>query len=312
MVTPINIDLISGVVSAGFTQKSKSASTFRIVNDVDIVGKLNQTINVYTDLLEDVSVRNMDPTVRGTYIWDHVSQEPVAIKLEDEIYAAVSIDGFENTSVVGADTIDDYTNTIINPLIRKLVKRVEDDATNVLLSGSVNHAATVTTTGATVEEKFDEVLGLIYDAYTDFDAKSIIDSENCFLAVSPSIGKILSTGKLADSSYSGSTDALKSAIIGEKYGFNVYVNPKFTGNEMVAYSEEAFAIVSQAPKKLLSAAYSERVSALTSNSEKALMDVLVSIVNLPDTLEDGIVVKTYFKVAVLDALRTYKTTVTFV
>jgi len=302
----INLNLLNTLVLEGVNESLVLSQTVRAEKDLIKSGKIGQSVDVVLDVLKDVSVKKYTEAMKAAqadYDFDVINLDTVPVVLQDETYAALEIDGWDNL-VIDAQNVGDYSE-IIRALVRKVVEDLES-ALATTITGITNHAVSVP--AGTLSEQGEAVHATFVDvAYNQDDLG--VEREFRTAAVGRNVAKRLVLNKdilNADKSADGG-QALRKAIIGEVSDYNVVSSPRIPQNVAVFYHRDAFAIVSRPKGKMTTAPYSELAT-----DENSVINLRVNVTSLGKRQADGIAVSSFFTAADLDsANRAYKVTFNF-
>lgn len=290
----IKLNAFMSFVLAGFGNRLTLGATVGNTKDVIKQGGLNQSIDVYVDVLSNVTPRTYSAANKAAnvdYTFDSVDLSSVPVTLDSELYAALQIDGWD-TLVIEAENIAKVL-PFAKDLINKLVPQIELGIA-ALLDAVVD--VPVTVAAGTLSEQGEAIVSQITDDSLELDSRGV-SQESRFLAVGRNVAqRLLSNKDLINAEKSGSTDALRKAVIGEIAGFTVVKAHNIDPDSSVAYHSDAFVIASREPGTNISAVYSAVVS-----DEEAVVDLRFNILGLGKRNATGLIVSTFYTVADIDS-----------
>jgi hypothetical protein len=142
--------------------------------------------------------------------------------------------------------LEDFGRQILQPSIASVAEAAEGKIAAAMnaLTPSVEFSATASAA---------DTKGVILEARETMSTAKVPAGQR-YLAVSPSIAtRLLSVDEFVKANESGSTSALRDAIIGRVLGFTVVESPALTADEAVAYHKSGFVFASKAPAPAASA-----------------------------------------------------------
>lgn len=168
-----------------------------------------------------------------------------------------------------------------------------------LLAAAMNGLSSETTVPATATE--DSTIAMLIEARRLLGVANVPAGDR-FLAVSPAIaGRLLSMQGLRDASAAGDNGALRSATIGNLFGFTVVESNALTAGTAVAYHRSGFVFANRPPVTPRGA----NDSAVANLGGVSLRHIFQY---QPDILSDASVVSTFAAAAVVDPARVVKIT----
>jgi hypothetical protein len=194
-----------------------------------------------------VTVRVRNPIAART---QNTPGATITYDAADEIGVDVSLSHFYRGVVLTdedlAYNLVDFGRQILAPSIAGVAARAEAALAGVMnaITPEVEFAATASAsdTRATLLE--------VREALSTAD----VPAGNRFLAVSPSIAtRLLGVDEFVKVNESGSTSALRDAVIGKVFGFTVVESNALTADEACAYHSSGFVFASKAPAPAQSA-----------------------------------------------------------
>lgn len=256
-------------------------------------GKRGQSVDVLVDQLADVAVKTYteaDKEANTAYIYDQFSMDTINVRLKDEIYAALELDGWDQM-VVNAENISDLAPTI-NTIVNRIKARIEN-ALGVLINSLTGaDLKTVTFEGTTKEEKGKEILTALQGEAISLNTNGVATDARYAVLGRDAYLALVSTDALLHVDKSDSPQALREAVVGRVAGFDVVVSEAVDTWSAIVFQQEAFGLISRAPGKHLAAVYSELASV-----PEAPIDLRVNIDGLADQNSTGIIASTFFTVA---------------
>jgi len=263
-------------------------------------GGIGQGVDILVDLLEDVSIKEYTATDKAAkngygadYIFDSVTITPINIKLISELYGAIIVDGWDNL-FFDKQNVGEFSFEI-GDISKKLTHRLETTVGTVINGLSGDNTDTRAYVGTTPKARGEEIIAALVAVSLDFRANQVPASGRTVAAGRNAYTYLLATDQLtsaANTGEAGDSQALREAIVGRVAGFDVVYSPEIDDDAFVAYHAEAFVIVSRAPGKNPSAAYSELVSV-----PEAPIDVRVNVIGMGPRNATGLYVGTFFTVA---------------
>lgn len=214
-----------------------------------------QTTPGDTITYDDVTEVPVDVTLKHLYHGKLVTDEEMAYEVED--FA-------RQISAVQIDAVATGAEQTLAAVMNALTPRIEFAGT-----------ASAADTKATLLEA-REILG-----------EAEVPASNRYLAVSPSIAtRLLSVDEFVKVDESGSSTALREAVIGRVYGFTVVESPALDADEAVAYHSSGFVFANLTPVAPRGANDSASVTAQGIGLRQIFQYV-------PDKLSDASVVSTF-------------------
>jgi len=301
----INIKALMAVVLSTLTNKTVLANTVNNTKDVVKNGRLGDGVDVYVDILADVTAKTYtaaNKAAQADYDFDALNLDTVNVKLDNELYAAVEIDGWD-TLVITADNLQDYIEFGVS-LAKKLARQVE------VALGAVINATTnknVAVVAANRQEKGEAIIDQIMRDKLVLDNAGV-DSDERFLVAGEELSAVLlSTKDILNVDKSDSPEALRNAVIGRIGGFTVLSSSTIASTSYVAYHPSAYTLASREPGKNITAEYSEVVSDASGS-----VDLRFNILSLGRRNATGLIVSTFFTAKDIDsANRAVKRTFNF-
>jgi len=282
--------------------KDRAVLTNTIYNMREVTpkgGRVGQSVDVYIDILADVEVKAYtaaDKAADSDYEFDAIDFAPISVKLSDELYAAVYVDGWDNL-VFGKENVTDFSSEI-NTLATKILTRLEN-----AVGAAINGVSTANTTTVTVpagisnQELGELIIEKIADLKFEFDNNDVPDGDRYIAVGRNAYNALLSTEAVRNASQTGEAGesaALRAATVGVIAGFTVVNSGKIDDNALVAYYFQAFGVISRAPGKNVSAPYSELFQGSGIEGTPAPIDLRVNVLGLGKRNATGVVVSTFF------------------
>ncbi|MEU4568669.1 P22 phage major capsid protein family protein [Micromonospora sp. NPDC023956] len=171
----------------------------------------------------------------GTQITtDSLSENTVPVTLTDMIYSAVDITD-EDLSL----SIEDFTRQVTMPQVTALVEDIEDTA--VARLQSVAETLTIPYDAANPVPTFTKARKMLRDLG--------LPARGMWAAVGTGVyAELLDAKAITDASESGSTEALRSANVGNVRGFNTVECNRLADGEIVFYGRDSFTLAIRAPR----------------------------------------------------------------
>jgi hypothetical protein len=289
----INLGDANGMILDQITDKTVLANTIKVMT-ADGDGRRFESVNMYVDVLADVTVRTYTEADRANdvdFVFDQLSWTPITITLSDEVYVGLEISGVDNL-LINAENISDldpYMNSLSSTVARHL-----EASTAASINGLTGaNVITEEYTGVTKAEKGEEVISALQDLALDFEGNGV-ETENRFAVLGRNTYKnLIATKELlhADKAGEDTSLALRKATVGEIAGFTIIASDKVDANSLIAYQSNAFGLASKSPAPNVSAPYSVETTA-----PGAPLKVLVSVLGLGARNKTGILVETFFGV----------------
>lgn len=152
--------------------------------------------------------------------------------------------------------LEDFARQITRPQAEAVAIKAEDELATVMNDLSAHATIEWDATESEAEDK-----ATILNA-RQFLGDNFAPVEDRWLACAPDIiSRLLKYDWLVRVDASGSSDALRNAVIGRVYGFNVVESPALEAGSAVAYHKSAFVFATKAPSKPRGAASSSSLSA---------------------------------------------------
>jgi hypothetical protein len=297
MATTYELGYVNHVILTGLAEKTVLPNIITAIKNTEKPGKLNQGVDVYIEMLTDITVKTYtatDAANRAEYQADKLTFTPINIVLTDEIYTMVDVDSRDNL-ILNKENYTDFAQEI-SYMINQLVKQVEGNV-GVKLNGLAgDDLSTEALEGATNAAKGSEVISAFVEQSFLFDQNGVA-SDNRFAVVGREVFVWLNAAKeLIDASSTGDaiSSALRKAILGEVAGWTIVKSPAVDSRSVVFLNSDAFGIVSRAPGKNVSAPYSELASVT-----EAPIDLRVNVLSNGARNTTSILASTFVTVAEL-------------
>lgn len=172
---------------------------------------------------------------------DDVTEIPVDVSLA-HVYHLKNI-----TDQEASYNLYDFARQVTRVQMGAVATGAEDKLVAVMnaLAADAGYQFDLTPGAGTSDDQDEDTKKVILKART-LMGTNFTPMEDRFLAVSPSIASRL-LHLLTPVVNSGTTDALRDAVIGRIYGFNVVEVPTLTDGTAIAYHRSAFAFANRAP-----------------------------------------------------------------
>lgn len=230
LLTPKQIASASIVA---LTQQTVLAATAWTDAQADFAGKKGDTVTVRTDTVVGPA-RTFNRAENKPIVIDDVEEKSVDVKLEEYVYKGINLPDEQLTLEV-----DDFTKRIAIPQAKSVAIRVES-----MVAGQMNalpSSVTVKADGSDIHTQMIRARALLNKAGVPFDQR--------WFAVSSELESMLLNDpqrRLVPVDASGSSAALREAIIGRLYGFQVLPSNYLADGSGVAYHRTAFPLVTRA------------------------------------------------------------------
>jgi hypothetical protein len=222
----------------------------------------------------------------GSITYDTLSETPVDVQLAHLYHATKVTD--QDMSLI----LEEYAEQVTLKQVKAVATRAEDQLAGVM--NTLVMDLSVASGGADVES-------IILQAREILGEEDVPAGER-WLAVSPQFATyLLSINKFTAVDASGSASALRDAMLGRLYGFNIVESNGLTAGTAVAYHSSGFAFANRTPVVPRGAAD----SATATDSGIGLRQIFQYD---PDSLSDASVVSTFAGAALVDADRVVKIT----
>lgn len=210
--------------------------------DAGVVGAKDDTITMSVPAYMTARTRVMRS---GTpIIVDALTETKVDVKLDTHVYKAIGVSDEEMTL-----DIKDFGEQVTAPAMGSVVRKVDD------VVGTEMANATPEVTISLDED--DPYLGLV-DARTALNLHSVPPSQR-FLAVGPLVeSAILKSDRLSKFDQSGSSDAMREAVIGRIAGFTAFSALGLEPDVAIAAHKSAFPVALVAPNVPMGASWGEK------------------------------------------------------
>lgn len=287
----------ASIVLQTVTDSVVLANTVRVVKDETNArgGNIGQGIDVYINPLSKVQVRTYtkaDKDANRNYTFDTISLTPINIRLADELYGAVQVDGWDNLSF-NKDNYQDFA-TEITYIANQIATKLELAVGEVLNDREATETVAIPSTAVTRADKGEEIIDVFNQMKLKFDSDGV-DSTNRYAAVGETAYRwLLATDAIRSAAQTGDdvSVALRNAIVGQVANFVVVPSSEIDANSVVFYQKEAVGILSRASGKNTAAPYSELISV-----KDAPINVRASIIGMGARNATGLFVGTFFTVA---------------
>lgn len=221
-------------VLAQFTWRDLKADKFR--------GAKNDTVTLSVPAFTEARTR----TMRGgaAIVVDELEETSVDVKLDTHVYKAVGVSDEEMTL-----DIVNFGEQVTAPAMGSVVRKVDDAVGSEMATASPEVEIAL--------DEDDPYIGLV-DARLALNLHSVPASQR-FLAVGANIeGAILKSDRLSKFDTSGSSDALREAIIGRIAGFTAVTAIGLDPDVAIAAHQTAFPLALVAPEIPAGASWGEK------------------------------------------------------
>lgn len=191
-------------------------------------------------------------------------------------------------------SLEDFASQITEPQVRSVATAAESQAYTAMNALAANASFTLTASEADTKAKLQTARETL--------SVSLVPPSERFLAVAPNIvTRMLNVSDFvrADALGDGQSSALRDAVFGRVYGFNVLEAPGLTAGTAVAYHRSGFVWANKLPAAPRGA-----------NETAAISDQGINIRQLfdydPDVLGDRSVLSTFAGAALVAAARVFK------
>jgi hypothetical protein len=309
----IQLNAFMTLVLGTLTHSLVLANTVTNTKDVVKKGKLNQTVDILVNVLANVTAKTYtaaNKKSQAKYKFDALNDTTIGVKLEDEIYVALEIDGWD-TMFITADNLSDYV-LIAEDLARQISVQVEAALGSKLATFEQNvekfGEVAINLEASTNAEKGSAILRQLTKEKLALD-KAGVSPVNRWAVIGDELAAdVINSKDIVNIDKSGSPEALREAQVTRVAGFNVLTSSQLDENTYVVYHNSAFMLVSREPGKNGSALYSEVVS-----DPSGAVDLRFNVLSLADRNATGLIVSTFFTAAIVDAFnRAIRREVTFV
>jgi coat protein Gp5 len=232
------------------------------------------------------STARTQSTAGSSITYDDLDETPVDVTLAHLYHATKVTD--ESMSL----ELEAFAEQVTRNQVAAVATRAEDQ-----LAGVMNTLAmdlSIASGGTDVESIVLEAREMLGEAD--------VPSGNRYLAVSPAVATfLLALNKLSSVADSGTSSALRDAIIGRFYGFTVVESNGLTAGTAVAYHESGFVFANRTP-------VTPRGAADSATATEGGIGMRQIFQYDPDVLSDASVVSTFAGAALVDADRVVKIT----
>lgn len=264
---------ISRVAIAMLSRRLVLPRTFTQIPGEEFSGSNGDTITVR---VPQPGAAREQATPNAVITFDDVNEVPVDVSLT-HLYHAKRISDEE-----AALELEDYARQVLKVQVDAVARGAEDQAYDVINSLVADGSIEFATTATSADTK--RVILALRQALSEAD----VPPEDRFLAVSPDIAtRFLSVDDFVHADTSGSTDALRQAIIGKLYGFTVVEGNGLDAGSAAAYHRSGALWANRAPSNV-NAAGAE--SAVVNEQGISLRTVKMFV---PDRLSMASVVSTF-------------------
>jgi plasmid stability protein len=200
--------------------------------EADFGGGKGASVNVRVPAA--LAARERTLAENGAITMDDVVEGTVAVALASHIYSAVRVNDADLTL-----SVEDFARQILDPQVLAIVERVEDKVAAAMSALPV--ATGIAYTTADPAAAFTAARKRLRDLG--------IPSQGLYAAVGTAIyADLLNAKAITDASQSGTTEALREAIVGKVRGFDIIESNRIGEKDIVFYSKAAFTLAVRAPK----------------------------------------------------------------
>ncbi len=250
-------------------------------NEEEFAGSNGDTITVR---VPQPTASRTQATPGATITYDALNETPVDVTV-DHLYHASRITD-EDLSL----GIEAFAEQVTMKQVDAVATGAEDE-----LAGAMNAVAASASVAANGSDIEDIILGAREDLGT-----SNVPSGDRWLAVSPGIATfMLKLDKFSRADASGDDSALRDAMLGRIYGFNVVESNALTAGTAIAYHRSGFVFANRTP-------VAPRGAADSSTASEAGVGLRQIFQYDPDVLSDASVISTFAGASLTDADRVYK------
>jgi hypothetical protein len=297
-----NLNLFMAYTLEALTHRLVLANLISNTKKIDYQGRIGQTVDVYLDILADVTTKTYTAANKADnvdYSFDAINLDTVPVRLENELYAAVMIDGWDKL-VITEENLGSFVQWGLG-LASKIANQVEAGIAAVLnavtqAAGSAFGTANVKLEAATDADKGAALIKQITREKLALDKAGVAPTDR-FLVVGDNVAVSLINNKdVLNIDKSGSPEALREATITRIAGFTVVSSSYINADSYVAFHKSAFVLASREPGKNISAVYSEVITA-----PNAAVDLRFNILGLGARNATGLLVSNFWVAANLDS-----------
>lgn len=231
-VTPIKAERIVRTMLGVLNRDTVLAKLFWLNPAGDFKGAKSDTISIRVPAYTEPNVRDLRSGATRTK--SNLTETKVDVTLDTDIYKVVPITD-ENLTL----DIDSFDEQVTTPCAAALVRGIENEA--IALAESATYAFNVNMNA--FSRPYNAVVRarrMLNDARVPMDGR--------FLAVGSAVEEeILIDDQFARADHSGSTDALREAVIGRIANMPVISIPGLSPNDAYAFHRTAFVLSTRAP-----------------------------------------------------------------
>lgn len=170
----------------------------------------------------------------GAITVDEIVESTVPVALQTHAYSAVDVDDAHLTL-----EIEDFARQVLSPQTLAVVESIENRAVQTMQA--LPETTSIAWDAANPAKAFTAARKTLRDLG--------IPAAGMYAAVGTQVyADLLDSKALEDASQSGSTSALREAVVGRLRGFNVLESNRLGETEIVFYNRAAFALAVRAPK----------------------------------------------------------------
>jgi hypothetical protein len=196
-----------------------------------------------------------DIAAGNAFIFDSIVDKTTPIQLDGFVYKATALEmDFETFTIFDLKNIINGSATVCANGINKLTGALLQTEINAVTAGKT--IALVADEGAAVKQ----ILKALLSAKTTLDNAGV-DTFSRTATVSSGVGELLlGSDQFSSADKAGTPDALREALIGRVYGFDVLIDNTLTGLGFVAYEKYAFGLIVRPKAASISAGVESTVS----------------------------------------------------
>ena len=200
----------------------------------DFGGKVGDTVTVRRPGRR--SARKLDRAVSNTVVLDAVDNGGVPVKLDDHLYNGAAVTDEEMTL-----TIEDFGTEVLSPITTAVAEGIEEVLVDVF------QAVPDTSAFGDLEPDGSNAVSVFTSARAALrDNKA--PSQGLYAACgTAAYAAVLNSERVSRVDAAGVSDALRSASVGQMFGFTVVESNLLDAEEIVFYHRDAFALAVRAP-----------------------------------------------------------------
>lgn len=179
---------------------------------------------------------------------DSLTESYQTITITEQVYNAVDLTDADLTL-----NLDDFGTQVLAPQTLAVAEYIEDALVTKLNTLTANAALGTAYAAATPEKTFTAARKNLRDLGAPATGLFAVVGTDIYM-------DLLNSGKLSDASVSGSTGALREAVVGKLAGFTVIESNRVAQKDMFFYAKDGMQMVLRAPAKPRGATLGESVS----------------------------------------------------